>query len=116
MGEARDLERFGQDCVICLGLLQEEVCLETICFHVMHERCLLSWLQKYKNCPICRQSIDQEKLIDMQTSEITPKDQQKKNNTRENTNTNANICLFSVRQEQELQNIIATTIQQQHNS
>ncbi|CAD8107663.1 unnamed protein product [Paramecium primaurelia] len=49
-----------EDCVICLESLKNDInqemkfCSVTPCFHIFHQQCLSSWLQKQRNCPFCR--------------------------------------------------------------
>jgi len=35
----------------------------TICLHVFHDECLVSWLNKKENCPVCRSNLDRKALI-----------------------------------------------------
>ncbi|CAK88944.1 unnamed protein product (macronuclear) [Paramecium tetraurelia] len=49
-----------EECVICLESIkhgqkkQQRNCSVTPCFHIFHQKCLTSWLEKQKNCPFCR--------------------------------------------------------------
>lgn len=55
-------------CSICLDELKNEICKNisiTICNHVYHTSCLLKW--KNINCPICRCSMYDENLLDLQS-------------------------------------------------
>lgn len=48
------------ECAICLTDLKDspmESALVTSCNHVFHEKCLLDWLVKHENCPICRETV-----------------------------------------------------------
>ncbi|CAD8181864.1 unnamed protein product [Paramecium pentaurelia] len=53
------LQQF-EECVICLESIkngqkkQQRNCSVTPCFHIFHQKCLTSWLEKQKNCPFCR--------------------------------------------------------------
>ncbi|CAD8078576.1 unnamed protein product [Paramecium primaurelia] len=50
-----------EDCIICLESIkngskkQLRHCSVTLCFHIFHQKCLTSWLQKQQNCPFCRE-------------------------------------------------------------
>ncbi|KAL4449989.1 hypothetical protein ABPG74_015108 [Tetrahymena malaccensis] len=73
--------------------LQCSVCLEdfivgkdkikvTICSHIFHDNCLDEWLNKFKNCPLCRQqhSLSQIKIHLEQKSKILQKNQSQSGN------------------------------------
>ncbi|EAS05310.1 zinc finger, C3HC4 type (RING finger) protein (macronuclear) [Tetrahymena thermophila SB210] len=51
-------------CSICLQAIQEnDKYRETICKHLFHQECLDVWIQKQRNCPMCRSN---HKIIDLQ--------------------------------------------------
>ncbi|KAL4467537.1 hypothetical protein ABPG72_004605 [Tetrahymena utriculariae] len=54
-------------CSICLQAIQEnDKYRETICKHLFHQECLDVWIQKQRNCPMCRsnhQITDLQKYI-----------------------------------------------------
>ena len=44
-----------QECSICLEKFQQnDITYTTPCMHYFHKDCLLLWLQKNLNCPLCR--------------------------------------------------------------
>ncbi|CAD8086167.1 unnamed protein product [Paramecium sonneborni] len=47
-----------QDCVICLDPLDNRLCRQTPCKHVMHDNCLKQWIQKQLTCPMCRETLN----------------------------------------------------------
>lgn len=49
-------------CCICMAKLTEPI-LEPNCHNLFCGKCLLTWLQKSQNCPLCRNKIDTTKLI-----------------------------------------------------
>ncbi|KAL4428887.1 hypothetical protein ABPG74_001374 [Tetrahymena malaccensis] len=51
-------------CSICLQAIQEnDKYRETICKHLFHQECLDVWIQKQRNCPMCRSN---HKITDLQ--------------------------------------------------
>lgn len=58
----RDGRAEGNDCVVCLGQLQQGEMVAKIesCSHLFHEMCIDRWLRLHKTCPICRSRVDQE--------------------------------------------------------
>ncbi|EAS06273.2 anaphase-promoting complex subunit 11 RING-H2 finger protein (macronuclear) [Tetrahymena thermophila SB210] len=52
-------------CSICLIELQKQHDLRlTICKHAFHSECLMAWIRKNENCPLCRQSFKIADIID----------------------------------------------------
>ena len=49
----------GETCVICLETIKGEP-IKTPCNHVMHNKCLTTWLISENTCPICRYDIGEE--------------------------------------------------------
>lgn len=58
----------GDECAICLGSCEEAACKETSCDgclkwcrlqcgHQFHEDCILQWLRRASQCPVCRRQI-----------------------------------------------------------
>ena len=49
-----------EDCAICFGSFEphQKVCESnnTACVHQFHEACMVSWLEKRNECPVCRQA------------------------------------------------------------
>lgn len=55
--EVGEADEKKQECSICLSelhLSKTEAALRTPCGHNFHEDCLLGWLSKSENCPLCR--------------------------------------------------------------
>jgi hypothetical protein len=48
----------GLECPICLGGFEEIPSIKTSCDHSFHEECLVSWLHREMNCPVCRTEFD----------------------------------------------------------
>ena len=52
-------EKPGDGCAICLGHFvdQDRVCESNniACHHIFHSECLIVWLKKQNECPVCRQ-------------------------------------------------------------
>lgn len=47
-------------CPICLGEMKNTLSMNVdliVCGHTFHEECIQMWLERRKNCPVCRQSI-----------------------------------------------------------
>src|SRR3989344_4608338 len=45
-------------CAICIeNFNDEEIIIKTDCSHFFHEKCIYSWYEKSRDCPICRRSI-----------------------------------------------------------
>lgn len=71
------VKEFGEeevpDCAVCYGLVGEDVgetgvfnkeqfrglVIETKCRHFFHFECLVEWLAKVMNCPLCRKGIEE---------------------------------------------------------
>ena len=54
-----------EQCIICLDEFKiNDGCLYLNCLHLFHARCIVEWLLKHDNCPICKESykIDDDKL------------------------------------------------------
>jgi len=43
-------------CPICLEEASNNLCSTKNCNHTFHKNCIMKWLLKQKNCPICRTS------------------------------------------------------------
>ncbi|CAD8172433.1 unnamed protein product [Paramecium octaurelia] len=52
-----------QDCVICLDPLDDRLCRQTPCKHIMHDNCLKQWIQKQLSCPMCRETFNDVEYI-----------------------------------------------------
>ena len=55
----------NEKCIICLEDFKiNEQCLYLNCLHLFHARCIIEWLLKHDNCPICKEyyKIDDDKL------------------------------------------------------
>lgn len=55
-------------CPICYDRLQKPI-LEPNCQNMFCGKCLLTWLQKKGNCPLCRRVVDQTDLITLENEE-----------------------------------------------
>ncbi|KAL4449773.1 hypothetical protein ABPG74_008146 [Tetrahymena malaccensis] len=52
-------------CSICLiEFSRQDEVRQTICKHIFHSECLMGWISKHENCPLCRQSLDIGDIID----------------------------------------------------
>ncbi|KAM3144148.1 hypothetical protein pb186bvf_003610 [Paramecium bursaria] len=40
-------------CPICYSPLKQSSCRQTLCLHIVHESCLIQWLEKRDDCPHC---------------------------------------------------------------
>ncbi|CAD8093185.1 unnamed protein product [Paramecium sonneborni] len=91
-----------EECVICLESIkngqkkQQRSCSVTPCFHIFHQKCLSSWLEKQKNCPFCRAefstAIIQKKypwleLKQQRVNNISQSDSKYIKNIKQNSNT-----------------------------
>ena len=55
----------NEKCIICLEDFKiNDQCLYLNCLHLFHARCIIEWLLKHDNCPICKEcyKIDDDKL------------------------------------------------------
>ena len=55
----------NEQCIICLEDFKiNEKCLYLNCLHIFHAQCIIEWLLKHDNCPICNENykIDDYKL------------------------------------------------------
>ena len=55
----------NEQCIICLEDFKiNEQCLYLNCLHLFHSKCIIEWLLKHDNCPICKENykIDDDKL------------------------------------------------------
>lgn len=51
----------GKSCVICCDPFEVGNCLKKLnCKHEYHDGCIDPWLEKEKNCPVCKQEVDIE--------------------------------------------------------
>lgn len=58
------------ECAVCLMEFEEnELCRMTLCLHVFHSECLLSWIKKNENCPVCRYIFNRKALIEYMQEE-----------------------------------------------
>jgi hypothetical protein len=47
-----------KDCTVCLEPFKaSDVAAKLDCGHKFHENCLVDWLEKKSNCPICRAQV-----------------------------------------------------------
>ncbi|CAD8082863.1 unnamed protein product [Paramecium sonneborni] len=55
-----------ETCSVCLLQfeLKEKYCL-TPCKHYFHEQCLIDWTTKQANCPVCRQGLLENEIIEL---------------------------------------------------
>ena len=46
-------------CPICLEVLMSssQQLLELSCLHIFHKECILDWVEKNPNCPVCRKNL-----------------------------------------------------------
>ncbi|KAL4231281.1 RING finger protein 24 [Mactra antiquata] len=50
-----------ETCPVCLDdFLKKEKIAVCSCHHVFHSRCLLEWLQRKNNCPLCKATVRKE--------------------------------------------------------
>jgi len=74
----------NNECFICLDDLDEsyKINKECTCILYVHEKCLFQWLQKCKQCPICRNKIDiiKEVIINIPIEPINALNIQNTNN------------------------------------
>lgn len=57
----------NDNCFICYEKIKNPV-LEINCQNILCSKCLLTWLEKNKNCPLCRKNIDISELIYITTN------------------------------------------------
>ena len=90
-------------CCICMTKLTQPV-LEPNCHNLFCGKCLLTWLQKSHNCPLCRNKIDTTELIylknDNNTSETNTEHQERETQIQKTlsiirNNKNGKFLVFS---------------------
>lgn len=54
------------ECSICLEVMNKnnKIIKLYCCDHIYHEKCIRGWIEKNRNCPLCRKSIDEDKDSD----------------------------------------------------
>ena len=45
-------------CCVCLEDVTYKTCITTTCNHKFHTKCLNSWKERKKSCPMCRENLD----------------------------------------------------------
>ena len=64
------LEDSNKKCAICLGRFNSKVKVIILpCIHIFHRTCIKEWMEKQKNCPICKFELT-KKNIDQQNAYI----------------------------------------------
>lgn len=51
------------DCPICFEKIKDKNSIETGCNHVFCEKCIKIWIEQNDQCPYCRMTIKEEKLV-----------------------------------------------------
>jgi hypothetical protein len=64
--DKRFSDRLKKSCAICMEKMESPV-LEPNCQNLFCGECLLTWLQKKMNCPLCRSHVDTTKLTYVET-------------------------------------------------
>ncbi|CAD8085311.1 unnamed protein product [Paramecium sonneborni] len=61
-----DSKMISETCSVCLVQfeLKEKYC-QTPCQHYFHQQCLLDWTTKQANCPVCRQGLLENEIIQL---------------------------------------------------
>lgn len=62
--ERYKIEKIEVECSICLELMTKDsrrVIKLYCCDHIYHEKCIKEWIEKSRNCPLCRKSVDEDK-------------------------------------------------------
>lgn len=59
-------KRIGREnnCSICLTNMNKKKC-KLGCNHCFHTKCILKWFEKSNSCPICRQQVNNEIIVDI---------------------------------------------------
>ena len=47
-------EDTGESCSICLEIAGERKVNRLICGHIFHSECVIDWMERKGNCPVCR--------------------------------------------------------------
>ena len=50
------------DCTICMEKLNGKISVKTQCNHIMHRKCLKTWLAESHTCPVCRSKLEEIKI------------------------------------------------------
>ncbi|CAD8057807.1 unnamed protein product [Paramecium sonneborni] len=76
-------EMLNDFCCICLlNYEQNDNVRETPCDHTFHDKCIMEWFRKNKNCPCCRLKFTEEefqKLMIQKQTDVTPQNKKKFN-------------------------------------
>lgn len=71
--ESRFATLLTGNCSICLKKFSNPV-IEPCCHNVFCTKCLIGWLQRSRNCPLCRADIDLKDLVYLQTENVKKTD------------------------------------------
>ncbi|KRX11009.1 hypothetical protein PPERSA_03067 [Pseudocohnilembus persalinus] len=61
------------ECLICyLEFEKNENVRRTLCFHVFHDECIVTWWKKNNNCPACRKILNKESVKNQNQEPMNP--------------------------------------------
>jgi hypothetical protein len=91
----KNIQQNDLDCPICLNIVKNNI-FYTNCSHHFCIKCLIEWLSKNKNCPLCRQTINIQKLLlHNMLNDIDEKTNLLFNKINNLMNTNKKIVVYS---------------------
>lgn len=47
-----------EECIICFDTIDKGTKLDCVCRYFYHERCIIQWFRKKKECPVCKKNFD----------------------------------------------------------
>ena len=63
--QGKSLKLENNSCAVCLcDMKDDEICRKTLCNHVFHKDCIDPWMNKHKNCPLCRHNLEKDDFLE----------------------------------------------------
>ncbi|CAD8055171.1 unnamed protein product [Paramecium sonneborni] len=79
------VEMLNDFCCICLVNYEEnDIVRETPCNHTFHDKCIIEWFKKNKNCPYCRLNFTEEEFQRLMIQKQTDTSPENKKNQNSN--------------------------------